>query len=69
MTSAEKNMIELLKALGLDKETTVGIVTLLNTKEKMKAMEDYLLEMWQNGKKKPTQQEVLKKVKEIVTEK
>ena len=69
MTSAEKNMIELLKALGLDKETTVGIVTLLNTKERMKAMEDYLLEMWQNGKEKPTQQEVLKKVKEIMTEK
>ena len=64
ISPAEKNMIGLLKALGLDMEMTVGIVCFLNTKERMMAMERFFLE---RGKENPpTRQEILNELGRIV---
>ena len=68
LTEAEKDMIRGLKNLGLDKTTTCGIVSMLNTPEKMRKMEDYFIEEWDSRKYMPNEQEILHKLAEILKE-
>ena len=66
MTRAMANMIDGLKALGLNKTTTLGIVNFLNTPEKIRAMEDFLISEYDKGNKHPTEQQILRQLKEIL---
>ena len=65
MTQATADMIAMLKSLGIDKTTTLGIVNFLDSPEKMKAMVKYILKEHDAGKR-PTEQQILRQLKEIL---
>ena len=66
LTPAQKHLIRWLKVIGMSKETTIGIMSMLDTPEKRKMMLDFLLAEYDKGNKKPTEQEVLNQLKTIV---
>ena len=66
LTPCQINLIGAFKSLGLDKETTLGIMSVLNTSEKRKAMENYLIAEYDKGNKRPTEQQILRHLKEIL---
>ena len=58
ITQIEKDLIALLKSIGLDKETTVGTSILLRTDENRLKMMDELCSMILDKNKIPSEQEV-----------
>ena len=66
LTPCQKNLIHWLKSIGMNNETTVGIMALLGSKEKQKQMADFLLAEYDKGNKHPTEQEILRELKRIL---
>ena len=67
MTEIEYALITCLKAFGIDYETTAGIVSILETEPNMIKMLEWMLEEHDKGNL-PTEQQILRKLKEIVTQ-
>lgn len=65
MSGQDKYLIQLLKSLGLNKTTTIGILSILKTPQN----KDKLLEKMSENTNKLTEQDILRKVKEVMTEK
>lgn len=57
VTQVQSNLIELLKSLGLDRETTVAIVTLCETDENRAKMINSIIEIY-DQKGTVTEQEI-----------
>lgn len=65
ISDLEGDLIDCLKVCGLSKETTVGIMMFLDTEEKQNEMMNFFMGYYE--KRRPTEQEILRKLKEIVT--
>ena len=65
VSDLEGDLIDCLKVCGLSKETTVGIMMFLDTEEKQNEMMNFFMGYYE--KRRPTEQEILRKLKEIVT--
>ena len=66
LTRCQQHLIRWMKSIGLNEETTVGIMTMLDTSEKRAAMEEYLHAEYYKGNKHPTEQQILRQLKEIL---
>lgn len=65
LTPRQKHLIKGFKMLGLDTETTVGIMSFLDTVSKRAAMEQFLVNEIKAGKR-PTEQEILQELRRIL---
>lgn len=64
ISEQDKYLIQLLKSLGIDKTTTIGILSILKTPEN----KDNFLNKIAYNTNKLTEQDILKKVAEVIKE-